>query len=62
MTKLTYTCKTAKGNIIKVGTYVEALRIKENGGTITRTYEPIEEPFKVKPDRFNKLREKGVLK
>lgn len=62
MTKLTYTCKTAKGNLVTVGTYAEALRIKENGGTITRSYEPIIEKFKVKPDRYDKLREKGVIR
>ena len=62
MTKLTYTCKTAKGNIVTVNTYAEALRIKENGGSITRTYSPIIEKFAVKPDRFEKLREKGILK
>ena len=62
MTKLTYTCKTAKGNIVTVDTYAEALRIKEMGGSITRTYSPIIEKFSVKSDRFEKLREKGVLK
>ena len=62
MTKLTYTCKTAKGNMVTVNTYAEALRIRDNGGSITRHYEPIEETFNVKPDRFNKLREKGILR
>ena len=62
MTKLTYVCKTAKGNVVKVNTYAEALRIKENGGSYARSYEPIEEPFNVKSDRFEKLREKGILR
>lgn len=61
MTKLTYNCTTANGNKVTVDTYFKALQIKEQGGSYVRSYTKIEEPFKVKPDRFEKLREKGVI-
>jgi len=56
MTNLTYNCTTKDGNKVTVKTYFEALQIKEQGGSYTRCYEKVEEPFKVKSDRFEKLR------
>ena len=62
MTTLTYICTTPKGDKITVDTYFKALQIKEAGGSYVRSYTKVEEPFKVKPDRFEKLKEKGVIK
>ena len=62
MTKLTYDCTTKEGNRVAVDTYFKALQIKEAGGSYVRSYSKVEEPFKAKPDRFEKLKEKGIIK
>lgn len=62
MTKLTYNCTTKEGKKVTVDTYFKALQIKEAGGSYVRSYTKVEEPFKVAPDRYEKLREKGAIK
>ena len=56
MTNLTYICTTPKGDKITVDTYFKALQIKEAGGSYIRSYSTVEEPFKVAPDRYEKLK------
>ena len=56
MTTLTYICTTSKGDKVTTNTYFEALRIKEAGGSYVRSYSKVEEPFKVAPDRYEKLK------
>ena len=56
MTNLTYDCTTKEGKKVTVKTYFEALQIKEQGGNFSRVFTKIEEPCKVAPDRFEKLR------
>ena len=56
MTNLTYNCTTKDGRKVTVKTYFEALQIKEQGGSFSKVFAKVEEPYKVAPDRFEKLR------